>query len=213
VVRNGEHRLPGETKPFQFHRRRDHRERLARADNVGEQRVGRLQDAPHARFLVSMQLNRPARAGQRQVVAVESADTRVVERVVVEAAEAFAVRVIRPHPLLEPLFDAFLLFASGFGRLRVHDRLLVHDVVHRRRLEVQRILDEFECGVAVCSPIRRVCSRALRLPIRVQVPGAKGVDVADFDARRNIEQLVNELLHVVRRQPGSAEPHVNLRRG
>ena len=94
VVRNGEHRLASEAEPFQFHRRRDHRERLARADDVGEQRVWRLQDAPYPGLLVSVQLDRPARAGQRQVVAIESADTRVVERVIVEAAEPFTAGVI-----------------------------------------------------------------------------------------------------------------------
>ncbi len=49
VVGHGEHRLAGEPKPLQLHRGGDHREGLARADDVGEQRVRRLQNAPDAR--------------------------------------------------------------------------------------------------------------------------------------------------------------------
>jgi hypothetical protein len=37
------------------------------------------------------------------------------------------------------------------------------------------------------------------------MPRAERVDVADLDAGRDIEQLVNELLHVIRRQPRRAE--------
>lgn len=70
MVWDGEHRLPCEAEPLQLHCRRDHRKRLARADDVGEQRVGRLQDAPDARLLVSVQLDRPTRARQRQVAEV-----------------------------------------------------------------------------------------------------------------------------------------------
>ena len=93
---------------------------------MGEQRVRRLQNAPDAGLLVCVKLNRPARAGQRQVIAVERADARVIERVVVEAAKPFPPRIIRPNPFLEPFLDALLLFARGFGRLRVDDGLLVH---------------------------------------------------------------------------------------
>ena len=43
------------------------------------------------------------------------------------------------------------------------------------------------------------------------MPGAERVDVADLHAGRNVEQFIGELLHVFRRQPGRAEPHVNFR--
>ncbi len=44
------------------------------------------------------------------------------------------------------------------------------------------------------------------------MPRAERVDVADLDTGRNVEQLIRELLHVFRWQPGCAEPHVNFRR-
>ena len=90
VVGHGEHRLAGETKPLQFHRCCDSCVRLSRTDDVSEQRIGGLQDAPYSRLLMRMKLDRPARAGQRQVVAVEGADACVVEGIVIEAAEPFA---------------------------------------------------------------------------------------------------------------------------
>ena len=86
---------------------------------------------------------------------------------------------------------------------------LVHIIINGRRFEIQRFLDEFEAGVTVRSPIGRVGGRPFRLPIGRDVPRAERVDVADFNARRNAEQFVDELLHVRRRHPGRAQPHVN----
>ena len=53
----------------------------------------------------------------------------------------------------------------------------------------------------------------LRLPIGGDVPRAERVDVADLNAGRDAEQSVDELLHVRRRQPGRAQPHVNFSGG
>ena len=88
VVGHGEHGLARQPQPFQLHRGGDHRVGLARADDMAEQRVGRLQDAPDAGLLVRMQLNVRARARQRQVFAVERADAGMIERVVVKPARA-----------------------------------------------------------------------------------------------------------------------------
>ena len=74
VVGHGEHRLARQSQPLQLHRGGDHRVGLARADDMAEQRVGRLQNAPDAGLLMRMQLNSPAGARQRQVFAVERAD-------------------------------------------------------------------------------------------------------------------------------------------
>ena len=88
VIGNGKHRLAGQSQPLQFHRRGNHRVGLARADNVAEQRVGRLQNAPDARLLVQLKLNRRTRARQRQMFAVERADPPMIERVIVKPAPA-----------------------------------------------------------------------------------------------------------------------------
>ena len=87
VVGDDKHRFAGEAEPLQLHRGGDHRVGFSRPNDMGEQRVGCLQDAPDSGLLVSVELNCPAGAGQRQVVAVESANARVIERVVVQAAE------------------------------------------------------------------------------------------------------------------------------
>jgi hypothetical protein len=129
-----------------------------------------------------VKLNRLARAGQCQVIAVEGAQPGVVERVVVETAKPFAPRIVRPNPFLELFLDAFLLLAGGLGRLRIDDGLFVRHVIHGGRFEIERVLNQFQTGVAVCAPIRRVGGRAACLPIRVNMPGAERVDVPDFDA-------------------------------
>jgi hypothetical protein len=56
--------LRARPEPLQFHRGGDHREGLARADDVGEQRVRRLQDAPDTGLLMRLQLISLACTGQ-----------------------------------------------------------------------------------------------------------------------------------------------------
>ena len=62
----------------------------ARADHMAEQRVGRLQNPPDTGFLMQMQLNVRAGAGQRQVVPVERPNTGVIECIIVKSAKPFA---------------------------------------------------------------------------------------------------------------------------
>ena len=87
VIGHGEHGFASQPQPFQLHRGGDHRVGLARADDMAKQGVVRLQNAPHTRFLMQMQLNGRACPRQRQVLAVKRAETRMIERVVVEAAK------------------------------------------------------------------------------------------------------------------------------
>jgi hypothetical protein len=61
---------------------------------------------------MSMKLNRTARAGQGQVIAVKRANARVIERVVVESAKPFPPRIVRPNPFLEPFFEAYRFYSS-----------------------------------------------------------------------------------------------------
>src|SRR5204863_6407951 len=98
------------TKPLQFHRRGHHRKRLPGTDDVSEQRVMSLEDAPYSRLLMRVKLDCAARAGERQVLAVEGADAGVVEGVVVKPQQPFAARIFLPYPFLESFFDALLLF-------------------------------------------------------------------------------------------------------
>ena len=182
VVWHSEHRLARKAEPLQLHRGGDHGVGFARADDVGEQCVRRLQNPPDTGLLMLVKLNRLACAGQCQVIAVEGTQPGVVERVVVETAKPLAPRIVRPDPFFELFLDAFLLLAGSLGRLRIDDGLFVRHVIHGGRLEIERVLDQFQTGVAVCAPIRRVGGRAARLPIRVNMPGTERVDVPNFDA-------------------------------
>ena len=120
----------------------------------------------------------------------------MIERVIVKAAKPFPPFIIRPDPFRKPFLDALLFFARGLGRLGVDDGLLVHIVINRGRFEIERFLDEFEGGVTVRPPIGGVGGRPFRLPIGGDVPRAERMDVADFNARRDTEQFMSELLHV-----------------
>ena len=213
VIGDDKQRLAGNTEPSRLHRGGGHRVGFACANDVGQQRVRRLQNAPDPGLLMRVKLNCAARAGQRQMVAVERADARVIERVVVEAAKPFPARVVGPNPFLELFLDALLFFASGLGRLRVDDGFLVHRVIDRGRFKIERVFNQFQRRVTVSAPIRRVRGCAACLPIRIDVPRTEGVDVPDLDARRDVEQFVRELLHVFGWQPGCAQPHVNFGRG
>ena len=124
------------------------------------------------------------------MVAVERADARVIERVVVEPAKPFPPRIIRPDPFFESFLDALLFFARGLGGLRVDDGLFIHRVIDRGRFEIERVFNQFERRVTVGAPIRRVRGCAFRLPIRADMPRAERVDVANLDTGRNVEQFV-----------------------
>ena len=92
VIRNNKHGLPRQPKPLQFHGCRRHRVGLARSDHVGEQGIGRLQNAPDARLLVRAQRDGGAGARQREVVAVEGAEPEMIELAIVETDQPLAAR-------------------------------------------------------------------------------------------------------------------------
>jgi hypothetical protein len=73
---------------------------------------------------VDVKLNGRTGSRQGQVFAVERADARMIERIIVKAAKPFAPVVIRPNPFLEPFLDALLFFPRGLGGLRVDDGFL-----------------------------------------------------------------------------------------
>ena len=143
--------------------------------------------------------------------AIERPHPRMIERVIVKAAKSFAPRVILPDPFSKLLLDAFLFFARRLGCLHIDNGLLVHIVIDSWRLEIQRLLDEFQPGVAVGSPIGCVGGRTFGFPVGGDVPRAECVDMPDLNTRWDAQQLVGKSFHVRWRQPGRAQPHVNFR--
>ena len=171
MIRHSEEGLARKAKPFQLHGGGYHRVGLPCSNDVCEQCVGRLQDAPHAGLLVRSQRDRLARAGQGEMIAIEGARSNVVEAVVVQPREPLAALVIRPNPGFEPLLDFLLLVTSAFGRLRVDDRLLVAvEVVNRGCLEIQSVLNQIEGRGAVRAPIRGIGYGPFCLPISGDKP-------------------------------------------
>ncbi len=64
VIGDNKHRFAGQAEPPRLHRGGDHRVSFARTNNMGEQRVRCLQNAPDTGLLVRVKFNRPARTGQ-----------------------------------------------------------------------------------------------------------------------------------------------------
>ncbi len=64
VIGDDKHWLAGQAEPSRLHRGSDHGVGFACANDMGQKRVRRLQDAPDTCLLVRVKLNRSARAGQ-----------------------------------------------------------------------------------------------------------------------------------------------------
>ena len=113
---------------------------------------------PDAGLLMRVKLNRLARAGQRQVIAVERAQPGMVERVIVETAKPFAPQTVRPNPFLELFLDAFLFLAGRLGRLRLLRLLKLQqraDVMRLRRVNDDDALALFEFAARALPMLQR----------------------------------------------------------
>ena len=151
VVGDDEQGLARQTQPLQFHRGGHHRVSFPRTYDVCQQAVRRLQDAPDGGALVRMQNDGRAGAGQREVIAVEAAQTHMVELVVVFADQPLAPIVVAPNPLLEALLDLLLLVAGSFGGRAVDDIAVALRiaVIDRRHAQIERVFEQFQCAAAV----------------------------------------------------------------
>ena len=177
VVGNGEHRLARQSQPFQFHARRNHREGLARADDMAKQCVRRLHNAPHAGLLMQLQLDGVACARQGQVFPVECPQPDGIEFLVVFFDEPFAPLVVLPDPFPKSVFDFLLLFPRALGGVGI-DHLfflfaVLHLVVNGRRPQIQRVFNQLQSCGAIRSPFGRVGNRAFGGRPGLHRPGAK----------------------------------------
>ena len=131
VVGHDVHRLLDEAGLLHLHAGGGHREGLAGADGVGEQRVAAAHAAPDGVLLMRPQLDRLVHAGEVEVRAVEEAGPEVVVGVVVEPHEPLGAVGIGEDPGAEPLLDELLLLAGGQRRFLVDDALLAVAVMDR----------------------------------------------------------------------------------
>ena len=124
VIGDDVHRLLDEAGLLHLHAGGGHREGLAGADDMGQQRVAGTHAAPDGIVLVRPQLNGLVHAGKIEVRAVEQAGTQIVVGVVVKPHQPLGAVGIGEHPGAEPLLDELLLFAGGQRRFLVDDALL-----------------------------------------------------------------------------------------
>ncbi len=134
MIRDGKHRLLRESQALGLHARRHHGVGLPGSDDVGQEGVRRLENAPHGRFLMRSKGNVGTGSRQGQVVTGECPNPDIVEVVVVLTHEAFAAGVVLPNPLGEPFLDLLLLFPRRLGRRGVDNPLIRIPWIRNRRL-------------------------------------------------------------------------------
>ena len=163
MIGDGIERLLAEPQPFCLHTRSHHGVGFSGAHNVGQKRVGRLQDAPNGCLLVRPKGDNRTGSRQREMGSVESADSYVVEFLVVFRDEAQAALVVLPDPLPKPFLDLLLLLASGFRGRGVDNPLIgfgVH-VVNGRCPQIQGVLHEVDSAVTRRTPFCGIADRTL----------------------------------------------------
>ena len=131
VVGDHVHRLLDEAGLLHLHAGGGHREGLAGADGVGQQRVAGTHAAPDGVVLVGPQLDSLVHAGEVEVRAVEQAGPQIVVGVVVKPHQPLGAFGIGEHPGAEPLLDELLLLAGGHRRFLVDHALLAVAVLDR----------------------------------------------------------------------------------
>ena len=122
VVGNGEEGFAGQPKPFQFHRRGDHRVGLPGTNDMGQQAIGGLQDPPDAGPLMWTQTRWP---GWLPAV-TEWSPLKVRSRMLLNSSLYLRARRSRRSSscqtqLLEAVFDFLLLVACGLGGRGIDD--------------------------------------------------------------------------------------------
>ena len=215
VVGDDVHRLLDQTGLLHLHAGRGHRERLARTDRMGEERVARTHPTPDGVVLVGPELDRLIHPRKIEVRAVEEAGTQVVVRVVVDPHEPFGAIGFGEHPGAEPFLDELLFLAGGHRRFLVDDPLLavamVDRVVDRRGFHVEGEFQE-PCAVgALRSELGRGGHGDFRGVIGVEAPDGVFLQVADRHRRWiDLEQVRREGLDVAFGYPGGTEIGVNI---
>jgi hypothetical protein len=98
VVRHHVHRLLPQAGLLQFHAGRGHRERLAGADNVGQQRIAGTHASPNRVVLVGPEPDILVHAREVEVRAIEQPRPQIVVGVVVDADQTLCSLWIGEHP-------------------------------------------------------------------------------------------------------------------
>ena len=113
-----------------------------------------------------------ATAWQGEMRAVEKTKPHGVELIVVFSAEPFEAFIVLPNPRFEPLFDLLQLVARSLGFCGIYATLFGSriGVVNRRRLQIERILNQLQCGVSVCAPFCGIRDRDPRRKVPTQKP-------------------------------------------
>ena len=223
MVRHHKQALVTEPQPFHLHRGGCHCECLARAYNVGEQRVASVDYPRDGVLLMLAELYLGVHADKLYMSAVILARTGAVEALIVNSGEPFAPAGILPYPFAEGVLYRllFLLGEDRFLLIKNSDLSaggrIAHRVEYADVFEVQGLLDDL-VGV---DPVRTVGYRRRRvIVVRVligQMPFRRNGRILHlYPSPRPIgggKQLVHEVLHYVGRQPGRAETDVYIRRG
>ena len=222
MIGHDEHAFLAQAQPLAFHGSRHHFKRLARAHLMGKQRVAAVQHMGDSVPLVLPQRNLRVHAGENNMAAVVFARTNGIEQLIVLRHQRLPPLRVFPYPFTESVLDGLLLLLCKGGRLLIEHALLpavriLHSIVDAHIPQVQRVLQNLVGvgSVRAVGGIRGDIGAGHDI-LAVDAPlGGMGREVyLDGTALviRGIEQLVHEVLNVLRRDPRRAQPHVNVGR-
>src|SRR6185437_8480974 len=108
------------------------------------------------------------------MVAVERPQSNAIEFPIVLLCESLAALVVAPDPFLEPVFVLLLLFSCALrcgGIDNLAFRLPIPDsIINGGSSQVERVLNQFQCGGPVGAPIRCIGDSGLRRITRLNGP-------------------------------------------
>lgn len=125
VAGHGDHRLADQAETLLLHDGGDHRERLSRANGVGNIRAASRDDPPDHPLLVAAQTDRGAGARRAEMGAVELPRHEVVAGIVIQPDQPLCPVAVLPDPCLESTPDRREFFLCGFRFLRGQLAILI----------------------------------------------------------------------------------------
>ena len=146
------------------------------------------------------------------MVAIESAQTDVVEIVIILPKESLPTFIVVPNPCLEALLDLLLFIAGGFCCRHIDDITVsaVVMVIDRGSAEIQGVIQQFQCAAPVRSPLGCIGDTEPNAITSSHHPQTQLRGMAHSDARF-AQQILGELFDVVGRNPSAAKASVHVR--
>ena len=222
MVGNHKERFLAQAQAFGFHRSGHHLKGFARAYFVCQQGISAIQHMGDSAFLVFPQGNGRVHAPKSDMATIILAGTGRVHFLVVLAHQSLAAFRVSPDPVPKGFPDRLLFLGRQGGLLGVQHAALfsvcvLYGVIDTDIPQVQAVLQNL-VGIGTAGSVGGVGCHIVvgygRFPL--DLPFSSKGRIVDLDTaleiKRGIKGLVHKLLDVLLVNPGSAQPHLDLRR-